>query len=147
MTFTKAFGKFVCEGDTLACDVDGMTATATVYRDDNSDAPDQRQDGFWPSRKKTDAGYVEPAKFDEEHAKATEVMRAWKADEWFYCGVAVTIEKADVQLVHKYGAALWGVECNYPGSDNSYLRDVANELLPEALDAARERIKILCEMR
>ena len=29
----------------------------------------------------------------------------------------------------------WGIEANYPDSDNAYLTDVANELLPEALDA------------
>ncbi|WP_272991028.1 hypothetical protein [Hyphomonas adhaerens] len=34
-------------------------------------------------------------------------------------------------------ASLWGVEANYPGSDNAYLTEVANDLLPEALDTAR----------
>ncbi|MEP0315151.1 MAG: hypothetical protein ABJL57_19530 [Hyphomonas sp.] len=34
-------------------------------------------------------------------------------------------------------ASLWGVEANYPGSDNAYLTEVAGELLAEALDAGR----------
>jgi len=40
-------------------------------------------------------------------------------------------------IVDSTQASLWGVECNYPGTDNSYLTTVANELLPEALDAGR----------
>jgi len=52
-------------------------------------------------------------------------MAAWKNDEWYYCGVI------------------------YPDSDNAYLTEVANELLPEALEVAKaERARqcaILCE--
>ena len=40
-------------------------------------------------------------------------------------------------IVDSTQASLWGVEANYPGSDNAYLTEVANELLPEALDVAR----------
>jgi len=46
-------------------------------------------------------------------------------------------------LTHQYGHALWGIEGNYPGADNSYLRCVANELLPEALDDARAKLEQL----
>ena len=34
-------------------------------------------------------------------------------------------------------ASLWGIEANYPGSDNAYLSEVAGELLPDALAAGR----------
>ncbi len=40
-------------------------------------------------------------------------------------------------IVDSTQASLWGVEANYPGSDNAYLTEVANDLLPEALDTAR----------
>ena len=40
-------------------------------------------------------------------------------------------------IVDSTQASLWGVECNYPGTDNGYLTTVANELLAEALDAAK----------
>jgi hypothetical protein len=36
--------------------------------------------------------------------------------------------------------SLWGIEANYPGADNSYLKEVANELLPEAVAVARETL-------
>lgn len=139
--FTKKFSdSFVCEGDTITCEVDGFTCIATVYRDDSNDRPDERDTGFWPSKDKTAAGYVEPDKFNAEMAKAENVMRAWKDDEWFYCGIDVTIEKAGVQLTAQYNHALWGIECNYPGSDNDYLRCVANENLSEALEAAKAKV-------
>ena len=34
----------------------------------------------------------------------------------------------------------WGIELNYPGSDNSYLAQVAEELAGEAVDEARAKI-------
>ena len=40
-------------------------------------------------------------------------------------------------IVDSTQASLWGVEANYPGSDNANLTEVADELLPEALDTAR----------
>jgi hypothetical protein len=143
--FTKSFGSYVCEGDTITCEVDGFTAIATVYRDDTADAPDQRDEGFWPSHDMESAGYVLPENYQSELAKAERVMAAWKNDEWFYCGVAVTIAKHDVQLTKPYDSALWGIECNYPDSKNEYLLDVANELLPEALEAANAVLTKLCD--
>lgn len=67
-------------------------------------------------------------------------LKAWCNDEWSYCGVAVTVSRNDVQLTGDYNHALWGIERNYPGSDNSYLRDVANEYASQALDAARIKL-------
>ena len=138
--FTQKFGRFACEGDSIQCEVDGFTCRATVYHDDSSDKPDEWDDGFWPSRDPNAAGYVLPKDFDAQQALAERVMAAWKNDEWFYCGVAVTVSRADVQLTGRYTNALWGIECNYPDSDNDYLREVANELLGEALDAARAKV-------
>lgn len=143
--FTESFGKFVCPGDTITCNVGKFTATATVYHDDNADKPDERSDGFWPSREPEAAGYVLPENFDAEQAKAEEIMRAWLNDEWHYSGVAVTVECADVELAGKYEFAVWGIERNYPGSDNSYLTMVANELVGEAIEAAKKKIAALTE--
>jgi hypothetical protein len=144
MTFEKGFGRYVCEGDTIETEIDGFTVTATVYRDDVGDAPDERDDGFWPSRDPKAAGYVLPENFEAERAKAEKVMAAWKNDEWFYCGVAVTVSREGVALTGRYDHALWGVECNYPDSDNEYLREVAGEYVGEALAAARAKIRNLC---
>ena len=126
--FTQSFGKFACVGDTITCEIDGFTATATIHRDDSGDTPEQHvdDDAFWNS------------------TEGKSVLAAWNNDEWFYCGITVTIERNGVQLTGRYTNALWGIECNYPDSDNSYLRDVANELLDEALSEARAKIADLC---
>ncbi len=145
MTFTKQFDRYVCEGDSITCEVGKFTATARIYRDDSGDSPDQRDDGFWPSRDPESAGYVDPDKFDDEYAKAEKVMAAWKNDQWFYCGVAVTVECEGVQLTRQYDSALWGIECNYPDSDNAYLGEVANELLGEAIESAKAKLAALCK--
>lgn len=144
MTFQHKFQRFVCEGDSITCSVDGFDLKATIYRDDNQDKPEDRDEGFWPSRDKSSAGYVGEDRYDDEMAKAKSVMAAWLNDEWFYCGVAVTVERNGVQLTGQYSNALWGVECNYPDSDNDYLRCVANELLSEALDEAKATRAKIC---
>jgi len=146
--FTKEFGKFVCEGDSITCVVETLDGifdcVATVYRDECGDKPDERQDGFWPSRDPKAAGYVKPVAFEAAREQAFRVWDAWCKDEWFYCGVCVTVAKNGVTLTKPYDNALWGVECNYPDTANEYLRDVANELLDEALIQARGVIAKLC---
>jgi hypothetical protein len=77
-------------------------------------------------------------------ARDFEAMRAWCADEWWYCGIAVVVSRAGVNLTGKYDHALWRVECNYPDSENKYLTEVANELLPDALAAAKAKLAKLC---
>lgn len=74
-----------------------------------------------------------------------EVLRAWCNDEWRYFGVEVTIYKGEVKLTGNYSHTLWGVEGNYPGSDNSYLAEVACELLDEALEDAKRILAGLCD--
>lgn len=141
MTFTETFQPFVCVGDSITCEQDGFTFTARIERDDTPDAPDERQDGFWPSLYKDDAGFIGAGngfrdRFAKAQARAEAVMTAWKNDEWFYCGIVVTVT-CDIVTLYPHAASLWGVEANYPDSDNSYLNEVANDLIPEALRAAK----------
>ncbi len=152
--FTKHFDRYVCEGDMIETTApDGIRLVATIYRDDSGEAPDERDEGFWPSLDPQSCGYIGPrskATLARHTARAQSVMDAWKNDEWFYCGVAVQAWLNDTPLTHKYGAALWGVDCNYPDYHwtgkprdwypNHYLRDVANQLVDECHDAAREKI-------
>ncbi|CAM3661784.1 hypothetical protein [Litorimonas haliclonae] len=153
MTFTKKFDDFVCEGDSITCEVDGYTITAHIARDDTQDPPDERQDGFWPSLYPNEAGFIGAGngwrdRFDKAQAKAERVMAAWKNDEWHYCGVILSVA-IDGLVLDDHAASLWGIEANYPDSDNAYLTEVANELLPEALETAKAERKrqcaILCE--
>ena len=141
MAFRERFDRYVCEGDSIACEVDGFRVTARIVRDDCPDAPDQRQDGFWPSLYINDPGFIGPgnnfrARLAKAQAEAEAVMEAWRKDEWFYCGIVLAIECEDVEL-DSTQASVWGIEANYPGSDNAYLTEVAGELLPDALAAGR----------
>lgn len=149
--FRTPFKTFVCEGDRITAELPGgYTATATIVRDDCVDRPDQRDDGFWPSRDPKAAGYIgakSDRTFRKHMARAKATLLAWEADEWFYCGVCVTIEKDGVQLTGNYDHALWGVDCNYPAPSrwrrNGYLLTVANELLPEAIESAQNKVEQL----
>ena len=153
MTFTQKFDDFVCLGHTITCTVDGFTVTARISRDEVPDAPDQRQDGFWPSLYKDDAGFIGSGngfrdRFAKAQAKAEAVMAAWKNDEWFYCGIILSVALEGVDLTD-HAASLWGIEANYSDSDNTYLAEVANELLSEAIESAKtERARqcaVLCQ--
>lgn len=147
--FTEKFDSYVCEGDSIACEVNGILYIARVYRDDIPDAPDERDDGFWPSLNPADPGYVGespaiPYNIQMEHAK--KVMKAWKDDEWFYCGIKISASKAGIVL-DDHAASLWGIECNYPLIDgttnNDYLTDCANDLLGEAIARAENVLEKL----
>ena len=148
MTFTEHFDTLVCEGDTIACEVAGFEIIARIVRDDCPDPPDERQDGFWPSLYKDAPGFIGPGpnhrqRFAEAQAKAEAVMEAWRKDEWFYCGIVLSVALEGVTL-DAHAASLWSIEANYPGSDNAYLTEVARELLPEALHAGRAAARRVC---
>lgn len=149
MSFTQAFLSFVCIGDSIECEMDGYTVTASIAHDDTPDAPDERHDGFWPSLDKDAPGFIGPGngwreRFAKAQARADAVMQAWKDDEWFYCGVILAVKLDDIELTD-HGASLWGIEANYPGSGNEHLTEVAGELLTEALDAAKGERARLCK--
>ncbi len=141
MSFTQTFQPFVCAGDSIACEAGPFTVLAQVVIDDCPDSPDQRQDGFRPSLHIGAPGFIGPGnnfrqRFAEAQAKAEAVMDGWRKGDWFYCGIVLTVSLEGVDLAAQ--VSLWGIEANYPGADNSYLTEVANELLPEAVAAARE---------
>ncbi len=180
---TQTFGRFVCDGDNIVCEVDGFTVTATVYDDDNREPPWTRDDGHGPVSEWRDADAKEPGErvLCSDHGRARfydfaeavkiaardwigpgkrgegsrkfraakaaeqdyEALRAWCNDEWRYVGVAVRVSKGDVDLTGKYHNALWGIEANYPDSDNAYLAEVANDLVGDALTEARAAIASL----
>ena len=151
--FSEQFLPYVCLGDSISVDVGEYTVTARVAHDDSPDKPDERDCGFWPSLDPNAAGFIGAdngwrKRLDQQQAKAVSIMDAWLNDEWFYCGIILSVS-IDETIITDHAASLWGIEANYPDSDNSYLSQVANELLDEALDAAkleRERLcTIMCE--
>lgn len=152
--FTTPFGDasgYVMEGDSIHCTVDGFDVTARIIRDDYTDRPEDTQDGFWPRLDPKDAGYIGPksqAALRRARAHATYIMDSWEASEWFYCGVVVSVSKDGVPLTKNRPTSLWGIECNFPINRkraNAYLLQVANELLPEALDDAKHVLNTLLE--
>lgn len=62
-----------------------------------------------------------------------ERFRRWCNGDWSYVGVVVTVSARGVDLGT---ASLWGIESDA----GDYLLEVANELLPEAMEEARKRI-------
>jgi hypothetical protein len=148
MTFTERFSDFVCEGDCITCDAQGLVIIARIVRDDCGDAPDERQDGFWPSLYKDAPGFIGAGpnhrkRFAKAQEQAEAIMQAWRKDEWFYCGIVLSVSLEGVTL-DAHAASLWGIEANYPDGSNAYLTEVAQELLPEALDAGFAAARRLC---
>lgn len=139
--FTERFATFVCPGDVITCETEGFTVSARIIPDDCPDAPDQRQDGFWPSLYKDAPKFIGPgnnfrARFAKAQADAEAIMEGWRRGEWFYCGIVLSVSLDGVELA-PHAASLWGIEANFPGSDNACLTETATALLPEALSAAR----------
>lgn len=139
--FCERFDSYACHGDTIATEFDGFTFTARLEHD---------------SDRSIDDDDCHPAEFSAEvfgdtedgracFARALEARNAWLRDEWHYVGVVLSVSRAGVVL-DDHAASLWGVDCNYPrecGGNNGYLTVVAQELLPEALKAARDRLATL----
>ena len=144
MKFVQGFQSYVCPGDSITSEAGPFTVLAQIVADDCLNAPDQRQDGFWPSLYIDAPGFIGPGpnhrqRFAEAQAKAEAVMEGWRKGEWFYCGIVLSVALEGVVLA-SHAASLWGIEANFPGADNSCLTEVANELLPEAVAIARETL-------
>lgn len=107
----KPFEAFAILGDTREIQHGPFTIRATLHHDG-----DTRPDDF--------------------ECYSPEIIRAWRRDEWFYVGVVLSIHLDDATL-DDHAAALWGVECNFPGGDgNAYLSEIADDLLSEAIERA-----------
>lgn len=136
--FTKGFDDYVCEGDTISCTVEGFDITAQIVRDDDYNIDDD--DGHNPDPKVTGCN-------PRQQKKILAARKAWQNDEWFYCGVSLSVSRAGIELA-EHAASLWGIECNYPSRrkhPNTHLTEVANELLPEALEAGHKALDTLLE--
>ncbi|PHR60236.1 MAG: hypothetical protein COA43_08040 [Robiginitomaculum sp.] len=148
--FVTPFDSYVCLGDSISVDIGDYSISARIFHDDIAERPDQRQDGFWPSLYAKDAGFIGSGngwrkRFDEQQALAQTIMDAWLNDEWFYCGIILSVRIGETSLTD-HAASLWGIEANFPKSDNSYLLEVANELLDEALKQAKTERARLCKL-
>ena len=75
--------------------------------------------------------------------KDFERLKAWCDDEWHWAGIAVTVSRDGVELTDQYDHALWGIDGNWKGESSDYLTEVANDLLDDALEAAKRRLDSL----
>jgi hypothetical protein len=131
--FTTAFDRYACTGDTITGTLNGYDLTARIEHDQDASIDDD-------DNHNTDQAVT--GCDDDEQEKLLEARRAWENNEWFYCRVVVSVSRNGV-LIDDHAAGLWGIECNYPGSDNAYLLTVANELAEEAVGhAEKERARI-----
>ena len=137
-TFSKGFDNYACADESISVEIAGITYTATIEHDCDTHINDD------------DTHNIDQAVTgcnEEQQAKLLEARNAWVNNKWFYCGIvlsaSISASKGGVDL--DISAALWGIECNYPGSDNSYLLEVANELLEDAIKQAVENLTCVVE--
>lgn len=133
--FTEKFDKYVCVGDTITCSFDGFDITARIEYDTDYHIDDD--DCHNPDQSVTGCN-------DEQQERLLAARESWFGNDWFYCGVVLSVSKNGVVL-DDHAGSLWGIECNYPESNNSYLTEVANELLPEALETAETILHALTD--
>lgn len=110
-----------------------------TLNDDCPDAPDERQDGYWPSQDKADAGSCGKTglEFEEEWQKAQDRYDAWKRGDWNYVGViarahiSLPIGQGNSRLFTIDSAGLWGIESDAGDYLSSVFEDEKAQLLSE----------------
>lgn len=122
------FDRYVCAGDFIEFEYKGITFTAKVEHDIDYHIDDD--DCHNTDQSVTGCN-------DEQYERLLKNRRAWFNNEWFYCGV-VLYKQCDCcnQVIASPVGSLWGLEVNYPGSDdNRHLSDTALELAQEYVDS------------
>lgn len=59
------------------------------------------------------------------------------------CGIVLSVSKCGI-LLEKSAASLWDCKKN-AAENNNHLRDIADELLPEAVERGRQILATLCD--
>lgn len=114
------FDRYICVGDTRTIERDGFEITARIEHDAHSTP-------------------------DDADCYSERVKAAHRRDEWQYIGVVLSVSLRGVVLHDS--TSLWGIECNLNQRANACIRDVADELLDEALDGARAKLDELLAAR
>ena len=127
--FTDNFDRFAIPGEWIHTQVGEVTVVARLVRDEDYHIDDD--DCHNPDQTVTGCN-------DEQFERLLSARAAWFNDEWYYGGIVLEVSIGGIPL-DKHAASLWGIEVNYPGEDNEYLTEVANNLLPEALSVATRK--------
>lgn len=119
----KKFHSHVVLGDSITIEKDGRTYVAHIEFDADTNIDD------------TDSHNVDQSVTgctDKQQEKVLAAREAWLNGEWRYFGVVVELTcETCGQTVGDINASLWGIEGNYPGDDNAYLTEVANDLVKQ----------------
>lgn len=67
-------------------------------------------------------------------------LQDWCNDKWHWVGVVLAVYKGGIELAD-HAASLWGIDAG--DNEDDYLTDVADELLPEALEAAQRALELV----
>jgi len=113
------FAKYACIGDSITWQFEGFDITARIEFDDDT-RPDQ---------------------FD---CYSEDEVKRWMNDEWFYCGVVLSVSKNGI-LIDEHAASLWGVDCNFSDTANAHLSELAQEMEYEAVEYAKKRVLEILE--
>jgi hypothetical protein len=133
LKFREGFGRHVCEHDMISARNGSWAALARIELDCDRHIDDD--DTHNTDRNVTGCS-------SKQHRKLMQAREAWHNDEWFYAGVVVRVAKNDILLGEM---SLWGIEANYPDSNNEYLLDAANEALQYAMEEAQVNLRKLVE--
>lgn len=115
--FIEHFKFPACAGDTITCQVGGFFVEAELLFD-AATTPDE-----FPA----DLEVISEAK-----------RQRWEQEAWWYGGINIRIANEDGLYIEDYIHSLWALEVNLNRTGNRYLRTVANDLLWDALDDAKE---------
>ena len=132
--FPKVFDGYVCHGDTLQVEISGIVFTATIEHDLLAGIDDN--DTYNPDQNVTGCN-------DQQQAQLMAVRSAYNRDEWFFCGIVLSARHKATGATWESLESLWRIEANYPGSYNTYLTEVANELLASAVEQVQAKIREL----
>jgi hypothetical protein len=133
-TFKTAFKPYVCPGDTLQTEIDGIVFTARIDHDPFAGIDDD--DIYNPDQEITGCN-------DQQQAQLMAARSAYNRDEWFFCGIVLSARHKATGATWESLESLWRIEANYPGSYNTYLTEVANELLASAAEQVQAKIREL----
>lgn len=104
------FPKRICAGDSRTIQHGRYTVTARVVPDHDSN----------------------PNDFD---CYTPEQFEAFMRDEWDFYGVILSVS-VDGYTLDTHAASLWAIECGLGENDGAYIRETANDLLPDAIARA-----------
>lgn len=110
------FNKYVCIGDTITREMDGVTYTARLEHDS-----DTNPRGFRRYSKR--------------------VIGLWETDKWMFIGIIVNVNYNE--LIYHHVASLWGIEANrfYRGQPRSdYIQQAAVTLIDEAMSKYNQMV-------